>query len=130
MVMAPNNSQNFRCWRLVDTSGINSANNVGVTVFLYRFLLHDHGVHVERHQRGKEKSKYKKSGCANRNISLYLYGIFLNNVFLNKISTSNRENTSKAQFLYSSCFLLLYADLGLLHLVDLGNRSPSGWRCP
>ena len=28
-----------------------------VTVFLYRFLLHDHGVHVERHQRRKEKKQ-------------------------------------------------------------------------
>ncbi len=28
-----------------------------VTVFLYRFLLHDQGVHVERHQRGKEEKQ-------------------------------------------------------------------------
>lgn|GEM_PF-6128599 len=39
MVMAPNNSQNFRCWRLVDTSGINSANNVGLPYFFIAFFF-------------------------------------------------------------------------------------------
>ena len=39
IVIAPDNSQNFRCWRLGDTSGINSANNVGLPYRLIALRL-------------------------------------------------------------------------------------------